>query len=399
MSVNREIQCEIGPNETFSRLCQYLSANDIGKVDLGYTAATRLQDLRQLADAVAAGNNIVWRVLIYFTSELNENQSFILGNFVRCLRDLQSLVITPIDRAGMTCNFDPFWDQVATGSRKIDSIELSGNEAVSSFAKYCGGKVEVKELYVLDVSSSVGFDGIVSLMQLPTLNVSELGLSFKKTFSIADEDIYRFATAMGVGSSLKCLSFGYPLNDECARAFGREIPKNKTLTKLYLRFNNSTVAMSELTKGVVANETLKNVIIFPSLPSPPFYSPNYHQPLYPWEKEWWRCEDIVKHAITLNRLGRKYLHGQYEPPNNASVEDYWVSTLIDNINNPEMDDSVRYSWIRDNVDIFVRQVGLPGGIMNCKSRTRDITVLTAERREDHQDCDDCFKVETKRPRL
>ena len=384
MADSREI--EVGPNEYFSRLCQNLRANDIGIVHLRYTPDTRLQDLRQLADTVAAGNNSVTEVIISLTSHLNENQSFILGNFVRCLRDLQSLVITPIDRAGMTCNFDPFWDQVATGSRKIDSIELSGNEAVSSFAKYCGGKVEVKELDVLDVSSSVGFDGIVSLMQLPTLNVSELGLSFKKTFSIADEDIYRFATAMGVGSSLKCLSFGYPLNDECARAFGREIPKNKTLTDLYLNCD-SKVAMSELTKGFAANVTLKGARIVPT------YT------MYHWEKEWLHCRGIVKHATAMNKFGRKYLHGQYEPPNKASVEDYWVSTLIDNINNPEMDDSVRYSWIRDYVDIFVRQVGLPGGIMNCKSRTQDISVLTDERREDHQDCDDCFEVETKRPRL
>ena len=367
MSNNREIECEIGPYETFSRLWQYLRANDIGNVHLHYTPATRLQDLRQLADAVAAGNNSVTEVNIYLRCHLNENQSFILGNFVSCLRNLRILNITQTDRAGRTFNFGPFWDQFATNSRKIYFLFLSGNEVVSSFAEHCGGNVEVNRLSVEDVSSSVGFDGIVSLMQLPNLNVSKLVLSFKENFSIADKDIYRFAAAMGVGSSLTSLFFRYPLNDECARAFGRAIPKNKTLTNVHL-WCDSKIAMLELTKSVVANVTLKSAMIVPSLP-------------HPWEKELVQCCGIVEHAMKMNKFGRKYLHGQYEPPNKASVEDYWVSTLIDNINNPERDDSVRYSWIRDYVDIFVRQVGLPGGIKNSKSRTQDISTLTAERRK------------------
>ena len=62
------------------------------------------------------------------------------------------------------------------------------------------------------------------------------------------------------------------------------------------------------------------------------------------------CQQRVDHAISLNRAGRQFLRENVHCPKHSSLESFWVSRLIDNLDNH----SILYSWICVYPDIFVR---------------------------------------------
>ncbi|CAB9500068.1 expressed unknown protein [Seminavis robusta] len=345
MSTPKRTRIVVDPSHKFHRQCEQIrqDAEEMKCLSVILNSERYHYDNLALLTASLGVNTTTQELAFALRGELEPAEAHTLGNIFRTNRSIATFSFHLFsDVPDNECKLQKLWQGVRS-STSLERVLLS-NLPATSVTSFVEAWKESPTCKLSSVSflfcrfSKASVDALIAGYLESTQMKAVSRLMFEDCVFEGD-DKCRIACALAKNSSLKKFVFKYKdgLGKKPASMFAHAIATNTKLRRVGFDGLDDD-ALPIMTHSIEQNHCLKEATI------------SGKNSGGETEKN---CMEKVVHSIIMNRAGRRFLQESIQRPGDASIEEFWLSSLTKNINNHP----VVYSWIRNYPDIFLRVAG------------------------------------------